>query len=480
MFNAEASKKARFTPSSKIHSITFYVKGNNEITDESYVNVSNKNSYRGNEPVPRGLQDSHMGPTNDQFRCPTCLNKKDTCPGHFGLVELKYPVKNPLFMFTNRLMTWLKAFCFECGQTVVRAQIKAKKSKLLKEYANAAKNVKHCQHCGADHPNVVRDPKEPLMINKEYYADKKFIKREPFYNHSIWDALKRISNDSVVNIGRPLTSHPKKLIIDRIQVPTNPMRPDSKKAAGGRISHNDLTKIMRNIVAINETLPTTVPDLDRLDSEARSELTKSYIKLDSYVYDLIKGSGKKRAGDAGNKPMMSIADHWPRKDGRARQHLTARRCNHMTRSVITEDNLLRPDEVGVPVTIAKELTVPIAVQPWNRHILTQYFLNREKYPGCKGIIKKSNGKKYTMNKIQPDYELQDGDIVERHLIEGDIMGFGRQPSLLFSSIGGHIVKILNRGATLRLNISSCKYYNADFKRSPLKSTDSSHAWALVF
>jgi len=480
MFSHETSKISRFTPSSKIHSITFYIKGSHEIENEAYVTVSNKNSNRGNEPVPRGLQDSHMGPPNDQYRCPTCLNKKDTCPGHFGMVELRYPVKNPIFMFTNRLLVWLRAFCFECGLPVYKNKINAKKSKLLKEYANAAKSLKSCQHCGAEHPIVVRDKIEPLMVYKEYYADKRLIKREPFYNYKIWEALKRISNDMVIEIGKPLTSHPKKLIIDKVQVPTNPMRPDSKKTMGGRVSHNDLTKIMRQIVATNETLPTTIPDLDRLDDKARSELTKSYIKLDGYVYDLIKGSGKRRSADASNKPMMSIADRWPKKTGRPRQNLTARRCNYMTRSVITEDNLLRPNEVGVPVTIAKELTIPITVQPWNRHILTQFFLNREKYPGCNRLIKKSNGQKYNINKIPADYELQDGDTIERHLIDGDIIGFGRQPSLLFSSIGGHIVKILYKGATLRLNISSCKFYNADFKRSPLKSTGSSHARALVF
>jgi DNA-directed RNA polymerase subunit A' len=461
MFSHETSKVSRFTPSSRIHSITFHVKGDQEIEDESYVAVSNKNSYRGNEPVPRGLQDAHMGPPNDQYRCPTCLNKKAECPGHFGVVNLRYPVKNPIFMFTNRLLIWLRAFCFNCGKPVHRNKILAKKSKLLKAYADIGKSTAKCQYCSAEHPTVVRDKVEPLMIYKEYFAEKRLLKREPFYNHKIWESLKRISDEWVVEMGRPLSSHPKKLIISKVQVPTNPMRPDSKKTMGGRVSHNDLTKLMRHIVATNETLPTTIPDLDRLDNKARSELAKNFIKLDGFVYDLIKGSGKRRSADASNKPMMSIADRWPKKTGRPRQNLTARRCNYMARSVITEDNLLRPDEVGVPVSIAKELTIPITVQAWNLHIVQQYFLNRDKYPGCNRIIKKSNGMRYLLNKIPSDYELQYGDVIERHLVDGDIIGFGRQPSLLFSSIGGHKVKILYSGATLRLNISSCKWYNAD-------------------
>lgn len=463
MFSHETSKQSRITPSSKIHAITFYVKGDAEIERESHVVISNKNSYRGNEPVPRGLQDSHMGPPNDQFLCPKCLNKKNDCPGHFGMIALRYPVKNPIFMFTNRLLIWLKAFCFNCGLTVSKNKINAKKSKILKEYAAAAKALRNCQHCGADHPTVVRDKVEPLMIYKEYYAEKKLLKREPFYNNKIWDALKRISDEQVIEMGKPLSSHPKKLIISKVQVPSNPMRPDNKKAMGGRVSHNDLTKLLRNIITTNESLPTTIPDMDRLDKDARSKLAKSFNLLDEHVYNLIKGSGKKRAGDASNKPMMSIADRWPKKTGRPRQHLTAKRCHYMARSVITEDNLLRPDEVGVPISVAKELTIPITVQAWNLHILQKYFLNRENYPGCKGLIKKSNGLRHTLSKVPLDYELQYGDILERHLIDGDIVGFGRQPSLTFASIGGHKVKIMSKGSTLRLNISACKFYNADFK-----------------
>ena len=462
MFNQETSKISRFTPTSKIHSITFSIKGDDEIEDESYVNVSNKNSYRGNEPVPRGLQDAHMGPPNDQYRCPTCLNKKTDCPGHFGVINLKYPVKNPIFMFTNRLVIWLRVFCFNCGLPVHKNKIIAKKSKILKEYANLSKNIKNCQHCGSEHPLVVRDKLEPLMLYKEYTADKRMIKREPFYNDKIWDVLKRISDEMVIEMGKPLSSHPKKLIISKVQVPTNPMRPDSKKTMGGRVSHNDLTKLVRFIVATNEALPSTIPDLDRLDANARSVFAKNFMKLDGYVYDLIKGSGKRRTADASNKPMMSIADRLPKKTGRSRQNLNAKRCNYMTRSVITEDNLLRPDEVGVPVIIAKELTIPVTVQAWNLHILQQYFLNRDKYPGCNRLIKKSNGQKYNISKIPLDYELQYGDVLERHMVDGDVIGFGRQPSLLFASIGGHKVKIAYSGATLRLNISSCKLYNADF------------------
>jgi DNA-directed RNA polymerase beta' subunit len=50
----------------------------------------------------------------------------------------------------------------------------------------------------------------------------------------------------------------------------------------------------------------------------------------------------------------------------------------------------------------------------------------------------------------------------RDIIEGDFIGFNRQPSLLFGNISSHKVRIMYEGKTLRINPSSCSVYNADF------------------
>ena len=58
-------------------------------------------------------------------------------------------------------------------------------------------------------------------------------------------------------------------------------------------------------------------------------------------------------------------------------------------------------------------------------------------------------------------DLKYGDIVERHLSDGDGLLFNRQPSLHRVSIMCHKAKIMpNR--TLRFNEMVCKPYNADF------------------
>ncbi|HID41003.1 MAG TPA: DNA-directed RNA polymerase subunit A', partial [Pyrodictium sp.] len=57
--------------------------------------------------------------------------------------------------------------------------------------------------------------------------------------------------------------------------------------------------------------------------------------------------------------------------------------------------------------------------------------------------------------------LEPGWYVERHLRDGDIVLFNRQPSLHRMSIMAHVVKVLP-GKTFRLNLLVCPPYNADF------------------
>ena len=53
--------------------------------------------------------------------------------------------------------------------------------------------------------------------------------------------------------------------------------------------------------------------------------------------------------------------------------------------------MLKVDEVGVPISIAKSIQIPETVRPYNRDRLNTYYMNRHKtYPGCSGIVKVGN------------------------------------------------------------------------------------------
>jgi DNA-directed RNA polymerase beta' subunit len=89
-------------------------------------------------------------------------------------------------------------------------------------------------------------------------------------------------------------------------------------------------------------------------------------------------------------------------------------------------------------------------------------MNRDKtYPGCVGIVKVGTKKMHRIDYLDESYQLQDGDVIMRDMITGDVIGFNRQPSLLFSSMSAHKVIVLQTGETLRMNVSACNLYNAD-------------------
>ena len=61
-------------------------------------------------------------------------------------------------------------------------------------------------------------------------------------------------------------------------------------------------------------------------------------------------------------------------------------------------------------------------------------------------------------------ELKFGDIVERHIVDGDPVIFNRQPSLHKMSMMCHRVKVIKDESlnTFRLNVTVTTPYNADF------------------
>ena len=58
-------------------------------------------------------------------------------------------------------------------------------------------------------------------------------------------------------------------------------------------------------------------------------------------------------------------------------------------------------------------------------------------------------------------DLEYGDIVNRHLIDGDIVLFNSQPSLHKMSMMAHSIVVME-GDTFRLNVCVTTPYNADF------------------
>ena len=139
-----------------------------------------------------------------------------------------------------------------------------------------------------------------------------------------------------------------------------------------------------------------------------------------------------------------------------------KRVDFSARSVITPDPNLSIKELGIPMKIAKNITKPVIVNDANRDFLLKLVHNGpDEHPGAK-ILERKNGESITLRYVdRKSIELENGDIVHRHMMDGDGILFNRQPSLHRMSMMCHIARIMPVGDTFRMNVADCKPYNAD-------------------
>ena len=455
---------------SEIEGITLYPRSNEETRLLSNVKVVTKDLHStGQEPYPGGPNDLHMGTVDHEYKCLACQNRKLYCPGHPGSIELKCGIYSPLF--AKYIRQYAKIFCHRCGNLSITKISNNPSDRLrLSETvtANNSNKFKKCPTCNFKNPHVIPDPNNPIGIMAIYEITGKdgiTYQERCIYPNEMYKIFDRIKDTDLIKIGKkkPEIQHPRSFIIKTLQVPPNTIRPKTKNYGGGRTRSDDLTNLIQNIVAYNDNLPDDIPDII---TPEMNDLILSIDNLSLAIYELIKGTkpkDKKRMVGYGKKAQSSIASRMPRKYGRIRRNLMGSRATVTSRSFITDDNSLEIDVVGVPIQIAMDIPIKEVVREYNREKLMIYFQNGlDRYPGCVKVTKGKTGKVHYIGCIPEEFELEDGDIVWRHLIDGDIAQFNRQPSLLPSNISANRVKILRTGGTFRLNAIACALYNADF------------------
>ncbi|RYE18162.1 MAG: hypothetical protein EOP45_14570 [Sphingobacteriaceae bacterium] len=169
--------------------------------------------------------------------------------------------------------------------------------------------------------------------------------------------------------------------------------------------------------------------------------------------------------------MCGLVGRLRAKEGRLRGNLMGKRVDQCARNVITGDSHLGICEVGVPLSIAMDLTVPVKVTRLNiqelRDIVEEGSFSRN---GAKNILSQINNsdntdETYRVTNLQyasGKYRtINIGDVVERYLRDGDYVVMNRQPTLHRNSALAHRVKVM-KGTTFRLNVAICPGYNADF------------------
>ncbi len=460
--------------SSKILGIQFSILSPEEIRKGSVCEITSRDTYINNKPVINGLFDPRMGVLEAGLICPTDgLNYMQT-PGYFGHINLARPVF--YIQYLTSIIKILRCTCVKCSKLLISKE----SYKHFLDYPpdvrwnnifSIASKIKRCGEdtnngCGCKQPTKIK--KEGLAtliaewdsiegIDKNENPEKLILQLTP---EIVLTQFKRISDEDINFMGfSPLWSRPEWMICQVLAVPPPAVRPSVKHDSQQR-SEDDITHIIVNIIKTNKTLQ------DKINTNAKGEIIKDWSSLLQYhISTLVDNNipGVAVAAQRSGRPLKSIKERLNGKGGRVRGNLMGKRVDFSARSVITPDPNLSINELGVPKKIALNITRPVTVNKLNINFLNKLVQNGpDIYPGAK-ILDRLNGNSISLRYVDKDsIKLEYGDIVHRHIMNGDAVLFNRQPTLHRMSMMCHIVRIMNVGDTFRMNVADTKPYNADF------------------
>jgi len=473
-----ANKSKEIIPkkkSSKIIGIQFSILSPDEIRKGSVAEITSRDTYINNKPVIGGLFDPRMGVLEPGLICPTDGLDYMQTPGYFGHIELARPVFYIQYLTT--IMKILKSVCIKCSKLKIsKENYKQMLNKSAEErwvfLSKIAANITRCGEATEDGCGCL----QPKRIKKEGLAtlfaewdnvnglndddkDKLSMKLTP---EIVLKIFRRISDDDVNFMGfSPVFSRPDWMICQVLAVPPPAVRP-SIKMDGQQRSEDDISHILVNIIKANKTLQ------EKIQEEANANIIDDWhTVLQYYIATQVdnKIPGVASVAQRSGRPLKSIKERLNGKTGRVRGNLMGKRVDFSARSVITPDPNLSIRELGIPKKVAKNITKPVTVNKLNIKFLATLVVNGpDEYPGAK-ILEKENGEQITLRYADRETvagQLQYGDIVHRHMMNGDGILFNRQPTLHRMSMMCHIAVIMDVGDTFRMNVADTKPYNADF------------------
>jgi DNA-directed RNA polymerase II subunit RPB1 len=455
----------------KITRVVFGVMNPMDIIKQSVCEVTNHQMFDKKVPRENGPLDMRMGRYNQFNECLTC--HRDTCPGHFGHMQLAKAVFHPAYI--GMIVQLLNCVCYKCGRFRIAHMIKdltyldnmISKDR-FREVVRLCNNMKICSDGSHNDSDDGEESKDTgcQRVHPKYKREVMSIVCMKSRLRKVWTAqmalnlITRISDSDLRLMGFNTTlAHPAWMIITQLPVAPLPIRP-TISFQGNTRSEDSLTYKYSGIVAVNEKLK------KQLHNQAgRKDIGDAYDELQDKIARLIdsKVPGMKKEKSHGSHPPKGIQQRFVGKEGRIRGNLMGKRVDFASRAVITPDPNLSIKEVGIPKTEAMILTRGIRVNDLNREELQEYVNNGpDVYPGANFVIRPDESRVDLNYKKHGNHiHLQNGYIVERHIIDGDLALFNRQPTLHKPSMMVHYIRVLP-GATFRLNPANCAPYNADF------------------
>ena len=487
-FHPQRESYKRLKPDKKYHiaSITFGVKGPDEILAQSECEIKENTIYNKNVPRYEAMNDSRLGTVDRRVPCATCKHNVEGCNGHTGHINLSVPLYNVGFM--DYVFKLLRSVCYFCSTLIIpREDINWEEfsTKLDNQKFDTITALtkdhkyKECWKCKGVIPFYKR---KGLIIERTWpdgvtfeTPEEQSLAMRYFHPGLAREILEGITDEDCTKFGFNMQkSRPEYFITTVLLVPAPTIRPAITMTEGSKArGQDDLTRKLQDVlkrsmnvkkmmekININQLYENSItPDIEKTLIKELYSLQYDYAV---YLNNELKGvePDTQRSGI----PIRGITQRIKAKGGLIRNNLNGKRVDFSARTVISADPNLDVDEVGIPISVAIILTKPVYVTPLTIRELSQRIINGPDRIDGASIIEYPNKKTIKLS-VCPDrriLQLPYGAKVHRYLKNGDYVIFNRHPSLHKSSVMAHRVKIMPEGDTFRMNLVATKPYNADF------------------
>ncbi|KAK6965965.1 DNA-directed RNA polymerase III subunit RPC1 [Biomphalaria glabrata] len=486
----------------KISHVTFGSMSPEQIQRASHLHVVNKTLYSQdarNKPCPNGVLDHRMGTSEKENSCETCGKVLADCVGHFGYIDLELPVYHVGHFRT--IITVLQMICKSCSSILLNEEQKEsfhraikkpgltylQKKALRKRIYDTCRKLKTCLVCG-DHNGMVKKVglfriahdrsqqgrKSEAILKERVDAfdlavkanaeianlmSKNYDVLNPLIVHELFKRIKEL--DVPLLLMNSEVGRPEDLILTRIFVPPICIRPSVVSDLKSGTNEDDITMKLTEIMMVNEII-----------QRLRSTGAKMQMYMEDWDYVQLHVALLYNSETSGiplsmqpKKKTRGFVQRLKGKQGRFRGNLSGKRVDFSARTVISPDPNMRIDQVAVPVHVAKTMTYPERVCAANLALMQKLVRNGcDVHPGANFIKIHSTGERKFLrygNRNHIANSLRYGDVVERHMMDGDVVLFNRQPSLHKLSIQAFYAKVMpNR--TFRFNECCCGPFGADF------------------
>ncbi|CEL93161.1 unnamed protein product [Vitrella brassicaformis CCMP3155] len=486
-----------------ISRVDFGILSSEEIPRYASMQVYNRELYdlSSREPFAFGCLDTRLGVSRRDATCTTCRGGLQDCAGHFGFVRLVLPVFHiGYFKHTQHLLCCI---CKECARILLcddedkgplwtdwlRKMRRAKmgegggdalmRKQLFRKLVLKLKTVRECPHCGAVNGPIKKVAGQPMKLQHDFGAVRSTGKKrarataQGQYGHEAYREVEKTVEDMnplrVYHLFRKMIPtdceildivEPQKLLLTHVLVPPVCIRPSVSMGDAGT-TEDDLTIKIAEIVQTNSVLSQALEK----GNHVRMILENwEFLQLQIALFINSEMPGIPQYIQQQGRPARGICQRLKGKEGRFRGNLSGKRVDFSGRTVISPDPNVGIDQVVVPEWVAKRMTYPESVCSANIGRLRRMVLKGyDEWPGACFVIKKDGSKQMLKygNKRTVAESLSIGDVVERHLRDGDVVLFNRQPSLHRCSIMAHRAKVMP-WRTFRFNECVCAPYNADF------------------